>query len=168
MQHFTLAAEICVAEQDGRECSWYAVYNRILKDFIFTSCDGEQCICSITPQYSLVAKYDTGHSLEMDAIEACVARVNAPLLHLPQPTISQPASPQHPPDVIMGSPTNHDDLVWLVVPHIPVNPAQWDSNSPLSSISSGSLPHAMDHSPSLDHTNALQPQTPTFSKKFGW
>jgi len=153
-----------VAEQDGRECSWYTVYNRILRDFIFTNCDGERSICSITPQYSLVAKYDTGHSPETDAIEARVARVNAPLLRLPQPTISQPASPQHPPDVIMGSPTDHDDSVQSAVPRIPVNPAQWDSDSPLSSISSGSLPRAMDRSPSLDHNNTLQPQTPVFSK----
>ena len=164
--HFALAAEIRVAEQDGRECSWYTVYNRILRDFIFTNCDGERSICSITPQYSLVAKYDTGHSPETDAIESRVAPVNAPLLRPPQPTISQPASSQHLPDVIMGSPTDHDDSVRPTVPRIAANPAQWNGDSPLSSISSGTLPRAMDRSPSLDHTNALQPQTPTFSKTF--
>ena len=167
MQHprdFALAAEICVAEQDGRECSWYTVYNRVLRDFIFTNCDGERCICSITPQYSLVAKYDTGHSPETDAIEARVASVNAPLLRPPQPTVSQLALPQHSSDVIMRSPTDHDDSVRPTVPRIPVNSAQWNSNSPLSSISSGSLPRVMDRSPSLDHAIALQPQTPTISK----
>ncbi|KAL4078925.1 hypothetical protein V8B97DRAFT_1865372 [Scleroderma yunnanense] len=154
---FPLAVEIRAAERDKRECPLYTVYNRILRDFIFNDCDGEQCICSITPQYSLIAEYDTGHSLEKDDIEASAPRIRAPLL-LPPPSFSQPVSPQPSSDVSMSSPTDRNDSVWLL-PYVPVHPGPCDMGSPLSSISSSSP--TMDPSFSLVYDVQAQPQTPT-------
>ena len=155
---FSLAVLICVAEGDERECPWYTVFNRVLTDFIFVDCDGERCICSITPQYSLVAKYDTGHSPELDAIEECtVSAINAPLLHSP--------SSKTPSDVIMHSPTDHSDSAYAF-PLTPFCSGQLNAGSPLSPIA-GESPHVMN--PNLndvDHNIPIQPQTPIRAKFF--
>ena len=132
------------------------MFNRVLTDFIFVDCDGQQSICSITPQYSLVAKYDTGHSPESDAIEAHTAFVNAPLL--------RPPPPQTPSDVIMHSPTDNSDSA-CVFPRTFCS-GQRDAGTPFSPIA-GESPHAMN--PNLndvDHNIPIQPQTPIRAKFF--
>lgn len=152
---FAIAAMICVAEQDGRECSWYAVYNKILQDYIFTNCDGEQSVCGVIPQYSLVAKYDTGHSPETDAIEGHSTSVNAPLLCLPSS-----GSPQTPSDVIMRSPTDPGDTD-CHLPRTPVDSRDWEVDTTLSSFSSRS-PSTSDHSPSTGNDIPVNPKRPFF------
>lgn len=67
-QDLYLATEICVAEKDGRECPWYAVYSRVLWDYIFWDGGGGQHLYTILPQYSLVATFDTGHSTETNRL----------------------------------------------------------------------------------------------------
>ena len=150
---------ICVAKGDGREFPWYTVFNRVLTDFIFANCDGEQSVCSITPQHSLVAKYDTGHSPELDAIEAHTASVYAPLL--------RPPPSQTPSDVIMHSPTTDLNDSACAFPRTPLCSGQWVAGSPLSPIA-GESPHAMNPNlDDVDHDIPIQPQTPIRANLFG-
>jgi len=142
-QDVCLATEICVAEKDGRECPWYAVYSRVLRDYIFRSGDGGQHICTINPQYSLVATFDSGHSIETD------------LLAERKTAQSQVATPEHLSDQLSFRTISHvaeHDSVQTDLPSTPKQVSVTDfprtpgyhgckyvpgSSSPLTPISSG-------------------------------
>ncbi|KAF9230880.1 hypothetical protein BU15DRAFT_83070 [Melanogaster broomeanus] len=55
--HFSLL--IAAALKDRRETKWYGVWDMALKDYLFRGCNTPTMACSIMPQYSLVATYDT-------------------------------------------------------------------------------------------------------------
>lgn len=154
---FSLAMEIYLAERDGRECPWYAVYNRVLRDYIFMNTDGEQCICTVIPQYSLVAEYDTGHSAETDKIEVEPRPVDDPRPFFQSP--AEPTSPRPHSDVHMSPPGVHQDST--VQPSARA-PSHWDAASPLSFIASSPTP--TDGCLNLDHSVLAQPRTPVSSR----
>ena len=157
---FSLAMEIYLAERDGRECPWYAVYNRVLRDYIFMNPDGEQCICTVIPQYSLVAEYDAGHSAETDKIEVEPRPVYNARLFLQSP--AKPTLPRPHSDVHMSSPGVHQDSTVQPSARTPFNPTHRDADSPLSFIvASGPTPTGGCLN---DHTAPLQPRTPVSSR----
>lgn len=141
-QDLYLATEICVAEKDGRECPWYAVYSRVLWDYIFWDGGGGQHLYTILPQYSLVATFDTGHSTETNRLAGGITAEDQAvtpqnLSHQPNHQLLSRVA-EH--DVGIGPPTTPKNITVTDFPRTPGYHGPKGipgSDSPLTPISSG-------------------------------
>ncbi|KAF9234446.1 hypothetical protein BU15DRAFT_79001 [Melanogaster broomeanus] len=110
--HFSLL--IAAALEDHREMKWYGVWDMALRDYLFHGCNTATMTCSIMPQYSLVATYDTYDKAKDDweaylenAEPGSVASPNSPPSRGPTRGVSDS------PDPILLVPKSHrmDTLV---------------------------------------------------------